>query len=278
MGVKIICVVNDTALHGTNLRSEHGLSICIETDNGIVLYDTGQTEEVLVQNFSILNLKPQDISQIVLSHAHYDHTGGLEAILRENPECPIFAHNDIFRPRFSLKNGKYQSIGLSEKLKERLLASNLNLSEKPVQILPDLWTTGEIVARSEPEGRSANHFISGKQGWLPDSYRDDLSLVVRSKEKLYVICGCCHAGLLNTLFHVAQNFNGPIVSVIGGTHLLTADGLYLAHVMDVINEQFTPLEFYLNHCTGVHAYQIMEKTFGERVRLFPAGTVIDFDG
>ncbi len=81
MSTRIICAVNDVVKEDTNLQSEHGLSFWIQTEHGTVLFDTGQTPEVLSHNLKELRLSFQDIDMLALSHAHYDHTGGLEAVL-----------------------------------------------------------------------------------------------------------------------------------------------------------------------------------------------------
>ncbi len=274
---KIICVVDNAVKEGTGLQSEHGLSFWIETAYGNVLLDTGQTAAVLSHNLDVLGLSPREVDKLALSHAHYDHTGGLDAVLSKTTALTLFAHPDVFRPRYSLRKGEYQSIGLSLSRETLAARADLSLSDAPAEILPGLWTTGEILERAEPEGRSPHHFIRTGKGWEPDPYRDDMSLVLRTNEGLVVICGCCHAGILNTLFHVERNFEGPITTVIGGTHLVPADDLYLSHVIDVFNGHFRNLSLYLNHCTGKNAFERLAGAFGSRVTACPAGTVIDFN-
>ena len=106
MMVKIICVVNNTSQEDAGLRSEHGLAFWIETRYGNVLFDTGQTAAVLSHNLDVLGLLPRNIDMLALSHAHYDHTGGLEAILSKNTKLTLFAHPDIFRlPIFPSERG-----------------------------------------------------------------------------------------------------------------------------------------------------------------------------
>jgi 7,8-dihydropterin-6-yl-methyl-4-(beta-D-ribofuranosyl)aminobenzene 5'-phosphate synthase len=97
-------------------------------------------------------------------------------------------------------------------------------------------------------------------------------------EGLVVICGCCHAGLLNTLAHIRRVFQRPISAVMGGTHLTSADDVYLGHVVSELQETYGySLNYYLNHCTGERAYVALANACGERVKLCPVGTLVTFD-
>ncbi len=276
-GIKIICVVNDMTLPGSGLRSEHGLCMWIETPAGVALWDSGGSGEVLQHNLEVLSLKTASVQVLALSHAHDDHTGGLDYFLRVRPNVPVVAHPDIFRPRYSLKNGEYQARGLPQRSQLLRAHASLQLNAQPVQLLPDLWTSGEICNRPEWEGRSANHFIRVEGEWEADPYRDDLSLVLETESGLILICGCCHAGLLNTLYQVRDHFYQPVRAILGGTHLITADGAALEHVVEVLDTEFSEAEFYLNHCSGPDALRRLRAAFGERVREFPAGSIFEYD-
>jgi 7,8-dihydropterin-6-yl-methyl-4-(beta-D-ribofuranosyl)aminobenzene 5'-phosphate synthase len=275
--VKIVCVVENNVIANSDLQSEHGLSFWIETPDGAVLLDTGQTASVFSHNLEKLGLLPQTVSALALSHSHYDHTGGLEIVLAAKNSLPIYANPDLFRPRYALRNGEYHSIGM--KISQSTLSSqaNIKLSDTPIELIPGLWTTGEIVERPEPQGSSPHLFIQTVKGWEPDPYLDDMSLVYKTSNGLVLICGCCHAGILNTLFHVKRIFSEPIIAIIGGIHLNHADNQYLDHVVEVIAENFPSLDLYLNHCTGETAFAKLSKAFGQRVKKYPAGSILKFE-
>jgi len=274
---KITCIVDNNAQKDTDLRSEHGLSFWIETPGGRVIFDTGQTNAVFARNLGLLGLKIQDTAALALSHAHHDHTGGLESALSQNKKLKIYAHSDLFQPRYSLREGEYRSVGIALTQEELFRRAELHLSNVPQEILPNLWTTGEISPRPEAEGRSAHHFIRVEGVWQPDPYRDDLSLVLKTSKGLIVICGCCHAGLLNTLLHVQKSFSGPIISILGGTHLVSASEAELRHVAKTLEAHHPNVALYLNHCTGERAYQALSDALGHQVKPCPAGTMIYFD-
>ena len=270
---KITCVIDNAVQHGSSFWGEHGLSFLIETDNGNILFDTGQTEAVLSHNLRLLGDAPRGTMALALSHAHVDHTGGLAAALALKPGLPLYASPDLFRPRYTIRGSEYKSIGLAMTRDELAQQADLRLCETSVEVVPGVWTTGEITHRPEPEGRSAHHVVPTDTGWQPDTYRDDMSLVVET-QGLTVICGCCHAGLLNTLARVRQVFQRPIKAIMGGTHLVDADAGHLRHVIEVLQDAYGSPRLYLNHCTGERAYIALANAFGDQVNPFPAGTML----
>ena len=273
--MKVTCVVDNTVGDHSTFWGEHGVAFLIETEAGRVLFDTGRSGTVLLHNLDLLDVEPEAINALALSHAHYDHSGGLPALLDQVAGIPLYAHPDLFRERFSRREGSLKSVGLSltkEELGQRL---TLHLSTQPTEILADVWTTGEITDRPEPEGRSAHHLVRGIGGWEPDPYRDDMALVLETDEGLVVLCGCCHAGLLNTLAHVGRTFGPRMIAVAGGTHLLHADEAHLRRVIEALKELGVP-RLYLNHCTGLRAYVTLAQAFGEKVASCPAGTTLSF--
>jgi 7,8-dihydropterin-6-yl-methyl-4-(beta-D-ribofuranosyl)aminobenzene 5'-phosphate synthase len=273
---KIICVVNDEVMEGSGLKKEHGVSFWIEMQHANVLFDTGQSPEVLSHNLQVLGLIPINIDALVFSHAHYDHTGGVAAIFPERTTIPLYANSDLFRARYSSKDDVYKSIGMTMKESDLSHYFYLKLSDDPVEVKPGLWTTGTILERPERMGISKHHMVHTQAGWEHDPYQDDLSLELKTSAGNVLICGCCHAGILNTLYHTEKVFGGPIIGVIGGTHLISADDQYLDHIVDVFQDRYPDCNFYLNHCTGKNVLERLTEKLGDRIQMFPAGSAVEF--
>ncbi len=294
--MKLTSLVDNAVLQHTPFWGEHGLSVLVDTPGGRVLFDTGASGTVLLHNIEAAEVDPESIRALALSHGHRDHTGGLAAFLERRPGLPVYAHPDVLRERFSRRDaemravgmpvyrspdppqeGGMRAIGMKIPLEDLRRRADLRLSPEPQEILPGVWTTGEVTHRTEMEGRSPYHFVRGEDSWEMDPYRDDMSLILETRWGLALLCGCCHAGLLNTLAHVERVFGRPVVAVFGGTHLISADADHLERVRQRLQglslRRVSP-----SHCTGETAFHFLWQALGpEIVRPFPAGAQVDLE-
>lgn len=273
--MNITCLVDNAVEPGTLLWGEHGISFLIESQHGRLLFDTGASGSVLLHNMLSRRIDPRSISALAISHAHRDHTGGLPSVLGLRPGLPLYANGDLLRERFARRSGRIESCGLPLTPAELQQRADLRLSTERQEILPGVWTSGEITERPHPEGRSLYHVVRRGEAWVPDPYQDDMALVLERPGGLVLVCGCCHAGLLNTLGHVRRTFREEPVAVVGGTHLVSADADHLQRLMKELDRLAAPA-LYLNHCTGLGAYLALALAFGEQVHPCPAGTVLEF--
>lgn len=275
--IQVRCLVENTAKTSTAFWGEHGVAWHIQTQEGQILFDTGQSGDVLLHNATLFGLDLARIDALVISHAHFDHTGGLPTVLEHTrPGIPLYAHPDLFRERFAKRGAQVESIGLRITRADLESLVELRLSAEPVEILPGVWTTGEITDRTSFEGRSPNHLIRFGEGWQPDPYRDDFSLVLKSGAGLVVLLGCGHAGLLNILNQVQAQFEGDIITIAGGTHLASATDNMLQQTVDRLQSTYGTPHIYPSHCSGHRALVTLVSAFGDRVQPCPAGTELTF--
>jgi 7,8-dihydropterin-6-yl-methyl-4-(beta-D-ribofuranosyl)aminobenzene 5'-phosphate synthase len=275
--MRLICMVDDAVQPSSPFRGEHGLAFLVETEGGRMLFDTGQSGSVLLHNLELLDVDPATIDAVAISHAHHDHTGGLPALLGHlRPGTPLYANPDLFRERFSRRRSKPQRVGLSMTGAELAGQMRLALSARPQEIVSGVWTTGEISARPEPQGSSDHHLMREGDALVADAYRDDMALVLQTGDQLVLLCGCCHAGLLNTLAHVKRTFERPIAVIAGGLHLINATGDELRHIGEVLSAMPALHRVYPTHCTGQATIVALTQRLGPAVvYACPAGTVLE---
>ncbi len=270
MGVKILNVYDNKALPMKDLKGGHGESFHITVGDQQVLFDAGWKGSKLLHNLRTLGIDPDEIDKLVFSHGHGDHAGGVSSFLRERTSStplPVIAHPDVLEPkslRLALLRVPMGFPKLDSALMEKVV---FELARTQTVVFPNLFTTGEIALaeRSEKPGieRRVYHKVAGK--WMWDPVVDDLSLILRVREGMVIVTGCCHAGLLNTCAKARTMFKDPIRAIVGGTHMLNYSREDVEHVGDVLEGLYETPMLYLNHCTGRRAIEQLRDRFGSEI-------------
>lgn len=273
-----VTVLAENTVRGAKLLAEHGLSYLIEAGDKKILFDTGQGM-VLSSNATNLGIKLNDIDAIVLSHGHYDHTGGLDTVLQTGQRTKVFAHPDAFLSRYARNDdGTARSIGIpllnEGMVRER--AEELIWTRKPTQLYDGLYVTGEIPRMTDFED-TGGPFFTDEKCQKPDPLLDDQALFFESDHGTVVLLGCAHAGIINTLNCIRQSTEGkPIHTVVGGMHLVTASTNRVHRTIEAISrldiKRLGPM-----HCTGIEATVKIWSSFPGRCFLCPVGTKLEFD-
>lgn len=246
-----ITILVDNLVRKPGLKAEHGLSCLVQVDSYLFLWDTGQTD-LLLHNAKALKINLSKIEAIVLSHGHYDHTGGLLPVLEMlDKPVPVYAHPDIFSGHYAVMYGKSRSIGPDFTEKQlKNMGVELILSRKPIEIFPGVKTTGEIPRLTDFEDVGGKWFKDVGLT-IPDQLKDDQSLVIETRKGLIVVLGCTHSGVINTLQHVRKLYPGKnIDAVIGGMHLAKASERRMSKTIEMMKEIGVRIAI-PGHCTGI---------------------------
>jgi len=279
MPITVTTLVENTSGVPT-LYGEWGQSLLLEADGLKILFDTGPSRHVL-DNAKKLGIELSTIDKIVISHGHYDHTGGLKDVLAlikgsgNRPEgIEIIAHPDIFQEKhFYLKGLPAREIGMpGTRADLEALGANFRLSRDPVKLSDNIMTTGEVQISVDYELIDATLHIKDEDDYIPDLLADDLSMVIKTEKGLVILLGCGHRGLINTILH-AQRIAGveQIYAIIGGTHLISANKTQMDETVKAL-KRFHITKLGVSHCTGLKFGAILANEFGEAFFFNSAGT------
>ena len=253
----------DAVLGGpkSRLRAEHGFSTLVtvvkDGSRHSLLFDAGLTQDGLVQNMAILEVKAADLRAIVLSHGHGDHTMGLLGMLRERGrrKLALLIHPDAFRSRKIVLPDGHET-RLPPPSRSDLEAEGIQLVEetRPSYLLENaVLITGQVPRQNDFEKGFSIHYAERDGRWEPDPWiHDDQAIVMKVRGKgLVVLTGCGHAGVINILTQ-AQALTGgeKIHAVLGGFHL--TGGLFDPLIPRTVQElqRFAPAVVVPAHCTG----------------------------
>ncbi len=274
--VTITILVDNLAREG--LAVEHGFAVLIEAGGRKILFDTGQTGAVLGANADALGADLSGVEAMVLSHGHYDHTGGMPLALARAPGAAVWCHPGVFAPRWSVRDGQPREIGMPPAAREALTAlpdGRLRRVTAPVPAVPGVWITGPV-PRLDPFEDTGGPFFLDPGGTKPDLLPDDLSLWMETPEGTVVLTGCCHAGLMNTLMLVRNRTGGrPLRALLGGFHLVNAGERRMARTLETLRT-LNPALIVPCHCTGEAAVGVLQGAFGEKVTPGAAGGMMRF--
>lgn len=256
-------VVNNVAADG--LTAEHGYALHVATPQGNILLDTGQKS--LMDNLQTLQISPEKIDKLVLSHGHYDHSGGVADLLAANRGAEIYLHSAAFEPRYAWDGKKSESVRMPLPDMNAVMHHKDDKTHwltRPMELLPGVGVTGPIPRKNEFEDTGGEFYLD-PDGTDVDSIKDDIALWIRTPEGLVVCIGCCHSGLINTLDHiVAVTGEKRIRTIIGGMHLLHATSTRLRRTVAEL-KKFSIGSIIACHCSGETAVEFLQNELEAKV-------------
>jgi 7,8-dihydropterin-6-yl-methyl-4-(beta-D-ribofuranosyl)aminobenzene 5'-phosphate synthase len=273
--VKITVLVDNQA--GEGLAAEHGLSLWIEAKTTRILFDTGQGG-ALAANARNLGISLDQTDVLILSHGHFDHTGGIPHVLEHAGEIEVYSHPAVIQPRYSIHARTPRPIQMPSEARtalNRLPSERVHWIREATTLVPGIELTGPIPRDTRYEDPGGPFFLD-PEGAHPDSIEDDMALWIDTPAGLIVCVGCCHAGLVNTLNHVTRlSDTKRIRAIIGGLHLLNASDERLDRTIATLRF-LAPDRIIPCHCTGDHAVQALAAALGDRVSMCRSGMAYHF--
>lgn len=266
-----------------HLLAEWGLSILVEVDTTTVLVDTGRST-VAAHNARIMETDLAKIEAIVFSHGHEDHTGGLVDLLqlRNLPDQPVrvIAHPDVWAEKYwrAADGSRFEKIGIpyTREHAERL-GARFVLSTEPLWLTETMVTSGVVPMITDYEAIDESACVKAGAGYEKDPLADDLTLFIKTGKGLFVVSGCAHRGIINTIERgLALTGCRQVYAVVGGIHLFSASEERLEKTIDALH-RYEMQYLGVSHCTGQLPAARLAREFGARFFFNAAGTTLEFD-
>lgn len=284
--MSVTVLAEDSVLYETPFLGQHGLSLYIETlrkgQVRRILVDVGQNPLALVNNMEELEVDLDDLDFVVLTHCHYDHTGGVAQILGASsaPEIPVIAHPSVFRPHY-VTDPEWRHIGMSqEDSEDRIKAAGgkMVFTSDPMAVVPGLYVSGQVPRRNDAELPPKGFFTSHGGMAVPDKMEDDLSVYgLVEGAGMVVLTGCAHAGIINILDWGAKLFpEWPLEGILGGLHLIESEPDVIRWTVESIKDK-APKWVGAGHCTGFGGQMALAAVLEDRFFPLRTGLTVHID-
>lgn len=258
----------------------HGLSFYVETNNHKLLVDLGPSDET-IKNAYKLGIDLEKIDTVILSHGHYDHSGGIIPFSKINKEATIYMQS-LASGQYYADDGKkagdarFRYIGID---KDILQLPQVKFVDGDYKIDDELELFTVKDRRYPLPFTNKRLLIKDKEGYVKDDFKHEHFLVVKAEGKHILISGCAHNGILSIMDAYEKKYNSVPDIVISGFHLMKKVDYRENEIQEIqdIAEKLTkyPTKFYTCHCTGVVAFDEMKHIMKDQLEYVHSGDVID---
>ena len=276
--MKVTVLIENEAIN--NLECEHGLSFLIDYKGERYLLDAGSSGAFL-QNAKRMGFFLADVHKCILSHGHYDHSGGFVSLFKENAESVLYMMERAVDEYYSASGGMHY-IGIPKELKENYKERFVCINQV-TRLSEGVYLVPHNTKGLEQIGERAKLYVRKERKEYPDDFSHELSLVFDSDEGLVVFNSCSHGGILNILREVLEVFPGKkIQAFLGGLHMKgKVDG---KEICTFSEEEIKSLAkglkeinvgcIYTGHCTGKIGIELLKKYGENLVQELTTGKVI----
>lgn len=251
--VRITALMDNIRSEHKALIAEHGLSYLLEWEDRRLLFDCGSGPNFL-HNARRLGRKVHNLDAVVLSHSHYDHAAGYRDLIELGGDSPLlYTGPEFFQPKFAFDGVRYTdlSCGFDVSFLEDHRIHHQVVTDM-VEVFPGVFLIGGFPRTHNFETIPKRFVRKTIDGFMPDDFCDEISLVLDTGENLAVLVGCSHPGILNMIGHIHSRLSKPVSAVFGGVHLVEADDERVRATVAAL-KQMGLKTLGLSHCSGESA-------------------------
>lgn len=242
-----ITTLIENLVYKRSLHAEHGLALYVESGSAKLLFDTGQSA-MFLENAKILGIPVEDIDCLVLSHGHYDHTGGLYEFLQKNTKARVYAKRDLFKSKY---HGNKEFIGTP--FREENLKNRLTFIDEVTEVAENIFIMPNIHICHEVDTHFNGFYKLDEGQFVSDDFSDELFLALRHKGQVSIMTSCSHRGITNICTTATDFFQLPVDLVLGGFHINDSTVEQYVHVTHYFR-QLHPKRIGACHCTGIEKF------------------------
>ena len=264
-----------------SLISEHGLSIYIELGDIRILLDSGQSD-AFMDNARSMGIDLKEVDFAVLSHGHYDHSGGFDKFLEKYKDIELYAMKDVDLDLYSGSGDKIHYIGVSEELHNKH-RDRFKLVDGFKRLRDNVYVVPHNTEGLNEIGKRCKLYKKSGEGFIPDDFSHELSLVIDTRNGLVVFNSCSHGGVINIIEEVKERFpDKRVYAFVGGLHMKgMSDGKEICIYSDEeLKELINYLldnnvnKLYTGHCTGAVAYEKLKLIMQDKIEYIYTGREI----
>lgn len=271
--MKIVNLIENTPGY-PGCKYEHGLSFYIETESHKILMDAG-TSDAFIENADKLGIDLQQVDTVVISHGHYDHTGGLLAFTKINKFARIYIQKTAGEDYYHVDDKEERYIGIDKRILE---LPQLVMVDGNLVIDKELSIFSYITGRKNWPSGNYSLKLKTAEGYVQDEFSHEQCLVISEGENRVLLSGCAHNGIINILERYHSLYEDVPAVVISGFHMMKASE-YTQEEIEVIKDTAELLKtrdtiFYSGHCTGIPAFDIMKEIMGDKLIAIHSGNTL----
>ena len=272
--MKIINLVENEQ-ESSGCEAAHGLSFYVETENHKLLFDSSPSE-VVIRNAQKLDVDLPTVDTVILSHGHYDHSGGILSFVELNPQAKIYMQQNAGGEYYAFDGEEkgFRYIGIDKKIlslpQVQLLKGDTKLDDE-LQV----FTVDQRAYPLPSTNKRLRELCNGQ--YIQDEFHHEQNLLLTADGKKILFCGCAHNGILNVMETLERKLGPTSLPdlVIGGFHLMKrtefseADNSEITEIANRLKSY--KAHFATCHCTGLPVFNQMKEIMGEQLSYVRSG-------